>query len=210
MRSLLLACAATLFAAGAASAQVPGQLGGAVPLGVNEHTGGVYAAMGSGQSSLYGMLRMSFYPAVDFGFFGGLRRIDHGESGRTAVEMGADLRGAIVRRGDTSPVDVSLGGVLGVSSADHFTLMSIGPSGVVSRTRALENNASITPYAGAALLYTRSTIGDQNSTDLSMPLRFGAEYRPNLDIHLVAEFQLALSDPTTKSGKLVLGASFPF
>jgi hypothetical protein len=129
---------------------------------------------------------------------------------RTAVELGGDVKSLVAKRSETFPVDLALGGAIGVSSAEDFNLMSVGPTVVASRALPLRGSAELTPYAGAALLYSRLDIAGFSTTDVSLPVRAGLEYRPNPDVRLVLELQLPLSDPVHTDPKLVLGANFPF
>jgi hypothetical protein len=209
----LLASSAALFlvaCAGNASAQVAGQLGNAVPLAVNQHVFGGFLAVAQHQAEGLGQLRMSFYPGLDFGFQGGLHRYDGGGASRTAVELGGDLRTSVARSNAGSPFDVSLGGAIQLSSADHRNVLGIGPTAAVSRTYTLDGGREWSPYFGAALLYSRTDAGGSNVTDMSLPLRAGVDFRPNADMRMVLELQLPVSDPGGAHPKIMLGANFPF
>lgn len=205
---LIVALAAGMLQANASGAQVFGQFGGATPLGVNARLFGAYGSFTESESELLAQLRLSFYPNVDFGFQGGLSRVSVLDRSRTSVKVGGDFK-ALVVRGEGSPFDLSLGGAIGISSAEDFTLLSIGPGLVVSRKFGT-GGASVTPYAGAMLLFTRADLDNENDTDVSLPLRFGAEYAPNPDLRLLLELQVAASDQVNDDLKLTLGANFPF
>jgi hypothetical protein len=195
-----------------AQAQVAGQLEGAVPIAVNSHVFGGYVAVAQHQAAALCQLRLSFYPGVDFGFQGGLHRYDGdgGGASRTAVELGGDVRTLVARRGPGAPFDVSLGGALQLSSADHRSVLGVGPTLAAGRSYTLRGGSELSPYFGFALLYTRSDAGGTNTTDLSLPLRAGLEYQPNTSVRLVTELQVPLSDPQGSHPKLILGANFPF
>lgn len=212
MRRLLASCAALLAIASArpAAAQVAGQFGPAVPLAVEQHVFGGYVALAQHQAQALGQLRMSFYPGVDFGFQGGLHRYDGSGASRTAVELGGDLRTQVARRAQGAPFDVSLGGAIQLSSADHRSVLGVGPTLAASRPYTLRGGAEFSPYAGIALLYSRTDAGGTNTTDLSLPLRMGFEYQPNAGVRLIAELQVPVSDPLGMHPKIVLGANFPF
>jgi hypothetical protein len=201
---LLLACARP------ATAQVYGQFGGATPVAVDHRLFGLYGGFSDHQSDLLGQLRLSFYPGIDFGFQGGISHLNAAGHTRTVVHMGGDLKTLVARRSDTFPVDVALGGTLGVGSADNFNLLSMGPLAVASRTHTLRGGAELVPYGGVALLYTHSDISGTSSTDASMHVRLGLEARPNADFRIVVELQEPLSDPVDRHPKLLLGANFPF
>ncbi len=212
MRRLLASCAALLAVACPlpASAQVAGQFGPAVPLAVNQHVLGGYVALAHHQAAALGQLRLSFYPGVDFGFQGALHRYDGDGASRTAVELGADARTLVARRAAGAPFDVSLGGAIQLSSADHRSVLGLGPTLAASRPYTLNGGAELSPYAGLALLFARTDTDGANTTDLSCPLRAGLEYQPNAGVRLIAELQLPFSDPLGVHPKIVLGANFPF
>lgn len=212
MRRLLASCAALWLALAArpAGAQVAGQFGGAAPIAVDTRVFGGYLGVAQHQFEGLAQLRLSFYPGVDFGFQGGVHH--YGESGvsRNAIEIGGDVRTIVTRQGPSTPCDVSLGGAIEVSSADHYNLLSVGPTVAASRRYAPHVGSEFVPYAGAALLYSRTDVGIANSTDVSLPLRFGLEYGPNPSVRTVLELQLPLSDNQGSHPKLIFGANFPF
>jgi hypothetical protein len=214
VKPLLATCAALIALACArpAPAQVAGQLEGAVPIAVEAHVFGGYVALAQHQAALLCQLRLSFYPGVDFGFQGGIHRYDGdaGGASRTAVELGGDVRTLVVRRGATAPFDISLGGAIQLSSADHRNVLGVGPTLAAGRSYTFTGGSQLSPYFGFALLYSRSDAGGTNTTDLSLPLRAGLEYQPNSNVRLVSELQLPLSDPQGAHPKLLLGANFPF
>lgn len=207
---LLIVLAAGTLLAPAARAQVFGQFGGAVPLGLNARLFGAYASFTKSESELLGQLRLSFHPNIDFGFQGGLARVSVLDRSRTSVKVGGDLKGLIGRRSESMPFDLSIGAALGISSAEDFNLLSVGPQVVASRTFGAPGRANLTGYAGALLLFTRSDLDNANDNDVSLPLRFGAELSPILDLRVVAELQVAVSDRISDDLKLTLGANFPF
>jgi hypothetical protein len=202
--------AAGMLPAKPAAAQVFGQLSGAEPIGMNARLFGAYGSFTKSESELLAQLRLSFYPNVDFGFQGGLSRVSVLDRNRTAVKLGGDFKCLTGRRGPSFPLDFSLGAAIGVSSAEDFNLLSVGPQAVLSFTVGADKGSKFTPYAGALLLFTRSDLDNQNDTDVSMPLRFGTEFAPNADLRLIAELQIALSDQINDDLKLTLGANFPF
>ena len=212
MRLLLASCATLLLAACArpAAAQVAGQFGGATPIAVDSHVFGGYVGLAQHQYQVQTQLRLSFYPGIDFGFQGGMHHFAETGSERNAIELGGDVRTLVARRGKSSLFDVSLGGAIAVSSADHYNVLSVGPTMGLSRTIKLSAGAEFVPYGGAALFYSRSDIGSENTTDISLPLRFGMEYRPNAGVRTELEFQVPLSDATGTHPKIMLGANFPF
>ena len=211
MRYLPALCAALLLVGAApASAQLYGQMTGATPLAVDQRQFGACVAFTRSELEMLGQLRMSFYPNVDFGVHGGLTRVDLGTRSRTAVEMGGDIKTLVHARSERFPADLALGAAIGTTSAEDFDLLSVGPLAVASRTYPVGTNASLTPYVGAVLLFTRADLKTGNLTDVSLPLRFGLQYQPSADFRLVAELQEAVSDNINDDLKFVLGANFPF
>jgi len=199
-----------MLSAHAASAQVFGQYGGAQTIAVNTRLFGVYTGFTKSESELLSQLRLSFYPGIDFGFQGGLSRVSVNDNNRTSVKIGGDFKAQVLTQGDAHWFDLSLGAALGISSAEDFTLLSLGPQASASHEFRRGNKATITAYTGAVLQFTRADLNNGNDSDVSMPLRFGAEYRPSPDMRFIAELQVATSDQINDDLKLILGANFPF
>ena len=207
-RSILLLAALLLAAAAPARAQVQGALSPARVLQPNEHLGGAYLTFDKSSATLLGQLRMSFYPNFDFGFQGGLARIDVNDNTRTSVKLGGDFRAQVAFQSKGSPVDVALGGALGVESADELNQLSVGPQVHVSRVLDMGNQW--VAYGGAALLFSRIEVGQESDTDTSFPLRAGVEWDPNPYLRLLTEVQLAVSDELRDDFAITFGVLFPF
>ncbi len=207
-RYILFAAALFACATCPAVAQVNGALSEARVVPVNGRLGGTYLQFDKSSATLSGQLRMSFYPNLDFGFQGGLSRIDLGHNTRTSVRLGGDFRGQVATQGPAFPVNVSLGGAIGVESADNFTILSVGPQVVISRS--LDPSGKWIGYGGASLLLSRFEVGTARDTDTSFPVRAGLEFRPNPDLRLLAEVQLAVSDAVRDDASFTLGVLFPF
>lgn len=207
---VLAAATAGMLWAHAAPAQVFGQFTNAVPLDMNARLFGAYGGFSESESELLAQLRLSFYPNVDFGFQGGLARLSAGGANRTTIKLGGDFKALVARRGESMPVDLSLGAAIGISSAEDFNLLGIGPQVVASRAFATGSGSTLTAYSGLMLLFTRSDLDTGNDTDVSVPIRFGLEFAPNVDLRLVAELQVAASDQINDDLKLTVGANFPF
>lgn len=211
MNRLVASCAALLLACAApAYAQIDGQLSTAVPVAVDQRLFGLHGGFSTRQSDLYGQLRLCFYPGLDFGFHGGLAHLSAYGRMRTVLVMGGDLKTLVARRTDTFPVDIALGGAIGVGNAQGFGVMGMGPLAVASRAYSVGDDDAFTPYGGVALLFSRSNIDDTDGTAVSLQLRLGAEYRPNPDVRFVIEVQTPTSDPIDRHPKLLVGANFPF
>jgi len=203
-----LSCA--LLSPGVSNAQVFGQFGGAEPLPLNGHLAGAYLRMSGSDLSVLGQLRLSLYPNVDFGFVGGFSRVDVGGVNRTAIKLGADFKTQVAKQTETFPLDLSLGAALGVDTAEDFTVLSVGPTAQLSRRVSLSNGQTLVPYGGLGFLFARAGTGGNNTTDLSVPLRAGAEYHVQPGTILLAEVQLALGDKVNDDVLFTLGINFPF
>lgn len=199
--------AALLLAPGAARAQVYGQLSSAGTIPTGGHLFGAYLQASEDMLGLLAQLRLSFYPNVDFGFHGGLTRIDVGTTDRTTLRVGGDLKVWMVKG---AAVDLAAGGALGVETGDELSILTIGPTVVASRTIAMGSRGGITPYAGVGLLFSNIDVGDSQETDFSLPFRFGAEFRLSPEVHLVGELQLRASDQFNDDIGFVTGVNLPF
>lgn len=199
-----LACAAP------AGAQVFGQYTPAEVLAVNAREFGAYVDFSENTAGLLAQLRLSFYPNVDFGFQGGLSRFDLGSSTKTTLRLGSDLRFGVLKAGERSPVDVAVGGALGVETTDNYTSIRLGPSVVASRSFPLSGDGAIVPYAGAMLGFTNTSSRGDSDTDFSVPLRLGAELRAIPGVRITAELQLRLGDDFDDDTAFSAGVNLPF
>src|SRR5260370_1425074 len=89
-------------------------------------------------------------------------------------------------------------------------------NGAWSEARVVPVNGRLGPsgkwmvYGGASLLLSRFEVGTSRDTDTSFPVRAGMEFRPNPDLRLLGEVQLAISDAVRDDGSFTLGVLFPF
>jgi hypothetical protein len=204
-----------LFVAGlapapAAHAQVFGQYTPAGILPVNSRLGGGYVNFSENVVGALGQLRLSFYPNVDFGFQGGLSRLDLVQGSKTALRLGADARFGVVKTSTASPVDLSVGAALGVETSDNYSVLRLGPSVVASRTFTFSSSASVAPYAGAMLSFASRNVGSGSKTDFSLPVRLGAELRAIPGVRITTEFQLRISDDFDDRTGFSAGVNLPF
>lgn len=205
-----LLAGALVIIAPAANAQVSGQYVGAETLPVNGHLFGGYL---NGSDSVVGLtagLRLSFYPNVDFGFQGGLNRINYVGGNRTAVHLGADLKIAARHGTPSSPIDLAFGGAIGVETGDDYSVLSVGPSAVISLTSRADGSSKVIPFVGLQLLFSNVDAGATHLSDLSVPVRIGAELRAIPDVRLTAELQLRLSDDFNDNVGFSAGVNLPF
>ncbi len=210
--ALLAAVAAALATGAPAHAQVFGQYVPAEILPVNSRLGGAFVDFSSHTTGLTGQLRLSFYPNVDFGFQGGFVRYEAGGGNdKSAVRLGADIRFGVQKANDRVPVDIAVGGALGVTSGDQYHFLQLGPTVVASRTFAFSNStSSIVPFAGAMLSFANVDIRGNSETDFSVPLRLGAELRAMAGVRLTGELDLRINDDFQDHTAFSLGVNLPF
>ncbi len=198
-----------------ARAQLPGTYTGAPTLAVNGHTFGAYVPLSSHSVGLLAQLRLCFFPGVDFGFQGGLDRLDRASGSRTLVRLGTDVKVVVSKARPEFPYDFSLGGALGVMNGDHYGSITVGPTGVMSRSWRVGQAGEISPYAGLGLALT--SINDTQSgattsgkTDFWVPLRLGAEFAASPVARLAAEMEIRLGQEAGDDVGFTIGANLPF
>lgn len=203
---------AALGAALPARAQVFGQFTGAASVPLNGHVFGAYLNASENVIGGLAQLRLSFYPNVDFGFHGGLTRLDPGGAAAnlTTLRIGGDLRWQVAHAAQGSAMDVAVGGALGVETADDFKVISLGPSVVTSRRLSVGDNGGIVPYAGLALIFSSRDAFAKEDSYISVPLRIGMEARLAPEFRIVAELHLFVSDPYTDDVGFAAGVNLPF
>jgi len=211
MKRLMLFAAALALAAAptTARAQVFGQFTGATVLPPNGHMVGGYLVSSSSMLGLMGQLRLSFYPGVDFGFQGGLSRMDRDQGNRTLVQVGTDVKVALLRAGDQQPFDIAAGGGLGIHVGDNYSALTLGPTIVASRTWHRGTTGEISPYVGLGFAFS-SVNSDQTKTDFSTPLRVGSEFGLSPVARIVTEFEFRLGDDFNDDVGFSAGVNLPF
>jgi hypothetical protein len=203
---------AALIPASSARAQVFGQYTGATVTPVNGHTFGGYLNVSNHLAGGLTQLRMSLYPRWDFGFQGGLSRLDPGGGvdNRTTLRVGGDVRWQMASLTGSFPADMSLGASLGVETADDYKVVTLGPSFTMSRVLGAGNGGGYVPYAGVALNFVNRDAFGQQDTDVSFPLRLGLESRLSPECHLITELQLFVADRFNDDIGFVAGVNLPF
>lgn len=214
MKRILVAAALITAAlpafAPAAGAQVFGQFTGADVLPVNGHETGAYLVASDNVLGLLGQLRLSFYPGVDFGFQGGLSRLQYGHSDRTLVRLGGDFKVATARASESFPVDLALGGALGIETSDNYHVLTLMPQAVASRSWPVGQTMSITPYAGTGLSFRNVDAGPTQENNFSIPLRLGADMRVMTGVRVTAELQLQVASSFGDNVGFLTGVNLPF
>ena len=214
MKSILAAvlAIAALVHAGPARAQAFGQYTGANVVPVNGHVFGAYLNVSDHVIGGLAQLRLSFYPNLDFGFHGGLSRLDPvvNFGARTTLRLGGDLRWQVAGISETFPADLAIGASLAVETADQFKVLTLGPSAVASRTLGGADGGRFVPYAGLALNFTSRDAFGIEDTDISVPLRLGLEARLSPELRLIAELQLFVADHYNDDVGFATGVNLPF
>ncbi|HTO92694.1 MAG TPA: hypothetical protein VMJ70_16300 [Candidatus Sulfotelmatobacter sp.] len=210
MKNLRLAAlAAGLLLATRAEAQLPSPYTGAAILPVDGHVFGGYVPISQNVVGLLGQLRLSFYPGVDFGFQGGLSRMDRDQGNRTLVQVGTDVKVALLRAGDQQPFDIAAGGGLGIHVGDNYSALTLGPTIVASRSWHRGATGEISPYVGLGFAFS-SVNSDQTRTDFSTPLRVGSEFGLSPVARIVTEFEFRLGDDFNDDVGFSAGVNLPF
>lgn len=210
MRMRTIAALAVLALARPAEAQVFGQFTAAEPLAPNARLFGAYLQTSENQVGLLGQLRLSFYPNIDFGFQGGLTRIDFTGGDRSAARLGTDVRFGLGKQSEGRMVSSSIGGGIGLEAGDDYNTLTLAATGSVSRSFPMGETSTATPYIGGGIAFQNVEIVDDDDTDLFVPLRLGSEFKFGAYIGAVAELQFRLSDDVGDDVGFMIGANFPF
>ena len=187
-----------------------GQFTGARVLEPGAHLFGGYLDVSSNVVGLTAQLRLSFYPGVEFGFQGGPARNDDTNGSRGTIRLGTDMRVATLQMSRGAPFDMALGGELATENGDGYSVISLGPTGVISRVVSGTATNGISPYVGAALLYSNIDVGSHSETDFSVPLRFGSEFSATPAVRLMLELELRIGDGFRDNAAIHVGVNAPF
>jgi opacity protein-like surface antigen len=206
---LVIALGALLTSWSPASAQVYGQFTGAQTVANGGRMFGAYLVSSENVLGVLGQLRLSFYPNVDFGFVGGISRIDTEAGNRTTLRLGTGLKVMISDSSATLPVAIALVGDLGIETGDDFHVLSVAPAIVASRGFGM-GSSSFTPYARAGITISNVDLGDISESDVSFPLHIGAEFMLAQQLRLAAEIQLHLDDDFGDDVGVAAGVNLPF
>jgi len=187
--------------AGSAGANAFGQFIPASPLRGENNMFGVYMLFNSDVGVL-GQARFSSGPKFDWGLQVGFAGGDE-----TAVLLGGDLRPVLHRANDDFPIDLAFDAGLGLSIADHFSIISVVPSIEGSHQFNLEgSDGSLTPYMSIGLNIAHISVdggGDDTNSDLNA--RFGLEWEATRKLGVIGEF--GVGDGTSD---FILGVNVPF
>ena len=204
-RLAMLAVLLSMVSAGAASANAFGQFIPASPLrGGNNQFGG-YLLFGDrvgDDIGLLGQIRFSSSPKLDWGLQGGFAGGDE-----TAVLLGGDLRPILHAADPDFPLDLAFDAGLGLSIADHVTIIEVVPAIEGSHQFDLEgSSSSLTPYMSVGLDINHISVEDrEDDTDMDIVARFGLEWEATRKFAIMAE--LGVGD---LANDFILGVNVPF
>ena len=201
---------ALLVCAQPARSQSLGQFGGAAPLPMNSKVISTFVDASSHEVGFVTQLRLSYYPDVDFGFQGGVKRLDYADNGGNALRLGADFKVAAARVRSGFPVDLSFGAGLGVDTGDNLSVLTMGPDAIASRAYPVGGSSVLEPYASLGLCYASVNSNLQDDTGIQWPLRLGAEYRFTQDLRFAMELKQYYGTHFGDRNGFAIGTTFAF
>ncbi|MGH9198713.1 MAG: hypothetical protein ACRD1T_23660, partial [Acidimicrobiia bacterium] len=137
-----------------------------------------------------------------------LTRLDYAGGERTTLRLGADIKVLALRANESLPLDVAIGGGLGVETSDDFSVLTVMPSVVASHT--FGGQTAVIPYGSLGFAFANVDVGPLDTTDFSIPLRLGSEFRVAAGFGLAAELQINLGDSFSDDYGILVGANMPF
>jgi len=210
LRAAALCAAACFGAASPASAQVFGTFASADILPINSHQVGFYLQASDRTLSGLAQLRLSMYPGMDFGFQGGLARVSWEGNDIVTLRLGTDLRVGVANAGEGFPLDIAVGGALGVETSDSYHVLTLLPMAVVSRPFTFGQSGSVSPYAGLGISFANVDANTTRETFVSFPLRLGADVRVVPGLRVSAELQIPMGGAFNEDFGILTGVNLPF
>ena len=204
-RLAMLALLLSMVSAGAASANAFGQFIPANPLRGGDNMFGGYLLFGDrvgDDVGLLGQVRFSSSPKFDWGLQAGFAG-----GNETAVLLGGDIRPILHAADPDFPLDLAFDVGLGLSIADHFTILEVVPAIEGSHHFELEGSSSaLTPYMSIGLDINHTSVEDfDDDTETDIVARFGLEWEATRKLGIMAE--LGVGDP---ANDFILGVNVPF
>jgi hypothetical protein len=195
----------SVVSAGAARANAFGQFIPASPLRGGDNMFGAYLLFGDrvgDDIGLLGQVRFSSSPKLDWGLQAGFAG-----GNETSVLLGGDIRPILHRSNTDLPLDLAFDAGLGLSIADHFTIIEVVPAIEGSHQFDLEgSSSSLTPYMSVGLDINHVSIEDADGdTNTDLVARFGLEWEAARKLAVMAEF--GVGDP---ANDFILGVNVPF
>ena len=107
-------------------------------------------------------------------------------------------------------VSMARDAALGIETGDDFTVLTVGPKLVASRTISTGQSVSFSPYLALGLMFSNIDVGSNSSTDLSFPLHLGAGLKISPQLELNAELQVRIADSFNDDTGFSFGVNLPF
>ena len=204
-RLAMLTLLLSIVSAGAASANAFGQFIPASPLRGGDNMFGGYLLFGDrvgDDVGLLGQVRFSSSPKFDWGL-----QLGFAGGEETAVLIGGDIRPNLHASNEDLPLDIAFDLGLGLSIADHVTILEIVPAIEASHTFDLEgSSSSLSPYMSVGIDINHVSVEDfDDDTDTDIVARFGLEWAATRKLAIMAE--LGVGDP---ANDFILGVNVPF
>jgi hypothetical protein len=191
-KSLLVVMLALVPAA--AHAQVFGQWRPATVLPINAHEFGAQLELSEHVIGGLADLRLSLYPDVDFGFQGGLSRVQIEGSDIATARLAADFKWQTLKVSAGGPFDLAFGAFIGLESGDRLGRLVVGPLAVASRGVTMDGKERMVPYLGVQARYTQFQYQSDPRNDFSVPLRLGVVFPIVQGFRVGAEAELRLGN----------------
>ncbi len=207
-RSLALLVAVLASMPAAAHAQAFGQWRPATVLPMNSHVTGIQLEMSKHQIGPLVDLRLSLYPDVDFGFQGGLSRVQIEGSDVATARLGADFKWQTLKTSSGGPFDMAIGAFIGLESGDRLGRLVVGPQLLASRGVTMQGKERMVPYLGLQARYAQFQYRSDPRNDFSVPLRLGIVFPIVQGFRVGAEAQLRLGDDIDDHNAFGVSADF--
>jgi hypothetical protein len=204
-RLALLALLLCAVSAGQARANAFGQMIPASPLYGGNNLFGGYLLFGDrvgNDVGLLGQVRLSSSPKFDWGL-----QFGYAGSDPSQILIGGDIRPVLHAANDDFPLDLAFDAGLGLSIADHFTILDVVPAIEGSHKFDLSGSSStLTPYMSIGLDINHISVEDAgDDTETDIVARFGLEWEATRKLAIMAE--LGVGDP---ANDFILGVNVPF
>lgn len=180
--------------AGGASAQFLGQMSPASTLAAGTGKLGGYVVIHDDATAFVGSLRYGFNPDLEGRLRLGLIDFEGANTDPHPI-LGGDVKYRLWKyKEHSNPFDLSLGGGLEYSAANHYNYFSLNGSVIGSIPFELSNSTTIEPYSRVNLRYQHYSVdagfGSASSSDLKVALNVGALFALTRYVDLTSEIQI--------------------
>ena len=204
-RLALLVLLLSTVSAGIAGANAFGQMIPASPLMGGNNLFGGYLLFGDrvgNDVGLLGQVRFSSSSKFDWGL-----QFGYAGSDPSQILIGGDIRPILHASNDDMPLDLAFDAGLGLSIADHVTILEVVPAIEGSHKFDLSGSSStLTPYMSIGLDINHTSIENgEDHTNTDIVARFGLEWEATRKLAIMGE--LGVGDP---ANDFILGVNVPF